>query len=224
MTDFALDLDAVRATPSPDLITPGNAMMLFVDHQPQMFFGAGSSDRVSVINATVGLAKAAKVFDVPVVLSTVAAASFSGPILPQLREVFPKHAIVDRTSMNAWEDTALVDAVKATGRGKIILCGLWTEVCLVLPALSALNQGYEVYVVADASAGVTPAAHEHAMQRMTAAGAVPVTWLQVLLELQRDWARTDTYAATTDVVKEHGGAYGLGVYYAHSMIDPHSAG
>ncbi|WP_420081584.1 hydrolase [Streptomyces sp. JL4002] len=224
MTDFALDLDAVHAAPSPDLITPDNAMMLFVDHQPQMFFGAASTDRVSVINATVGLAKAAKVFDVPVVLSTVAAESFSGPILPQLREVFPKHEIVDRTSMNAWEDTALVEAVKATGRSKIILSGLWTEVCLVLPALSALNQGYEVYVVADASAGVTPAAHEHAMQRMTAAGAVPVTWLQVLLELQRDWARTETYAATTDVVKEHGGAYGLGVVYAHTMIDPHAAG
>ncbi|MFJ9942077.1 hydrolase [Streptomyces erythrochromogenes] len=224
MTDFALDLASVQAAPSPDLITPDNAMMLFVDHQPQMFFGAASTDRVAVINATVGLAKAARVFDVPVVLSTVAAESFSGPILPQLREVFPKHEIVDRTSMNAWEDPALVEAVKATGRSKIVLSGLWTEVCLVLPALSALNQGYEVYVVADASAGVTPAAHEHAMQRMTAAGAVPVTWLQVLLELQRDWARTETYAATTDVVKEHGGAYGLGVFYAHSMIDPHAAG
>jgi nicotinamidase-related amidase len=224
MTGFTLDLDSVHAAPSPDLITPDNAMMLFVDHQPQMFFGAGSTDRVAVINATVGLAKAARVFDVPVVLSTVAAASFSGPILPQLREVLPDHPIVDRTTMNAWEDPALVEAVKATGRGKIILSGLWTEVCLVMPALSALHQGYEVYVVADASAGVTPAAHEHAVERMTAAGAVPVTWLQVLLELQRDWARTDTYAATTDVVKEHGGAYGLGVVYAHSMIDPHAAG
>ncbi|MFF4425531.1 hydrolase [Streptomyces sp. NPDC001549] len=224
MSDFNFDLDAVTAAPSRDLLTPDNAMMLFVDHQPQMFFGAASTDRVAVINATVGLAKAARVFDVPVVLSTVAAESFSGPILPQLREVFPKHEVIDRTSMNAWEDEALVEAVKATGRHKIVLCGLWTEVCLVLPALSALNQGYEVYVVADASAGVTPAAHEHALQRMTAAGAVPVTWLQVLLELQRDWARTETYAATTDVVKEHGGAYGLGVVYAHSMIDPHAAG
>ncbi|MFF9048864.1 hydrolase [Streptomyces parvulus] len=224
MTDFNLDLASVRAAPSPDLITPDNAMMLFIDHQPQMFFGAGSTDRASVINATVGLAKAARVFDVPVVLSTVAAESFSGPILPQLREVFPQHGIVDRTSMNAWEDPALVEAVRATGRGKIVMAGLWTEVCLVLPALSALNQGYEVYVVADASAGVTPAAHEHAMQRMTAAGAVPVTWLQVLLELQRDWARTETYEATTEVVKEHGGAYGLGVAYAHSMIDPLAAG
>ncbi|MER6106091.1 hydrolase [Streptomyces sp. NPDC001832] len=219
-----LDVDSVQAAPSPDLLTPDNAMMLFVDHQPQMFFGAGSTDRVAVVNATVGLAKAARVFDVPVVLSTVAAESFSRPILPQLRAVFPEQNIVDRTSMNAWEEPALVDAVKATGRSKIILSGLWTEVCLVVPAPSALNQGYEVYVVADASAGVTPAAHEHAMQRMTTAGVVPVTWLQVLLELQRDWARTETYAATTDVVKEHGGAYGLGVFYAHSMIDPSAAG
>ncbi|WP_030211574.1 hydrolase [Streptomyces bikiniensis] len=219
-----VDFDTVQAAPSPDLLTPDNAMMLFVDHQPQMFFGAASADRAGVINATVGLAKAATVFDVPVVLSTVAAESFSGPLLPQLREVFPKHEIVDRTTMNAWEDTALVDAVKATGRSKIILSGLWTEVCLVLPALSALSQGYEVYVVADASAGVTPEAHEHAMQRMTAAGAVPVTWLQVLLELQRDWARGETYTQTLDVVKEHGGAYGMGVVYAQSMIDPNAVG
>ncbi|GGR20299.1 hydrolase [Streptomyces roseolus] len=217
-------IDSVKAAPSPDLLTPDNAMMLFVDHQPQMFFGAASSDRAGVINATVGLAKAATVFDVPVVLSTVAAESFSGPLLPQLREVFPKHEIVDRTTMNAWEDPALVEAVRATGRSKIILSGLWTEVCLVLPALSALSQGYEVYVVADASAGVTPEAHEHAMQRMTAAGAVPVTWLQVLLELQRDWARGETYTQTLDVVKEHGGAYGMGVVYAQSMIDPYAAG
>ncbi|WP_395575649.1 hydrolase [Streptomyces sp. BK79] len=219
-----VDFTTVQAAPSPDLLTPDNSVMLFVDHQPQMFFGAASADRAGVINATVGLAKAATVFDVPVVLSTVAAESFSGPILPQLQAVFPKHEVVDRTTMNAWEDPALVDAVKATGRSKIILSGLWTEVCLVLPALSALSQGYEVYVVADASAGVTPEAHEHAMQRMTAAGAVPVTWLQVLLELQRDWARGETYAATLDVVKEHGGAYGMGVVYAQSMINPNAAG
>ncbi|MFF0294821.1 hydrolase [Kitasatospora sp. NPDC004614] len=219
-----VDFDTVHAAPSPDLLTPDNAMMLFVDHQPQMFFGTGSGDRTAVINSTVGLAKAAKIFDVPVVLSTVAAESFSGPILPQLRAVFPEQKLIDRTSMNAWEDAALVEAVKATGRSKIILSGLWTEVCLVLPALSALHQGYEVYVVADASGGVSPQAHEHALQRMTAAGAVPVTWVQVLLELQRDWARTETYVAVTDLVKEHGGAYGMGVVYAQAMVSPHAAG
>ncbi|MFF2614034.1 hydrolase [Kitasatospora sp. NPDC058046] len=220
MVDFA----NVHAAPSPDLLTPDNAMMLFVDHQPQMFFGTGSGDRTAIINATVGLAKAAKIFGVPTVLSTVAAESFSGPILPQLKAVFPDQEIIDRTSMNAWEDEALVEAVKATGRTKIILSGLWTEVCLVLPALSALGQGYEVYVVADASGGVSPLAHEHALQRMTAAGAVPVTWIQVLLELQRDWARAETYVPVTELVMEHGGAYGLGLVYAHSMIDPHAAG
>ncbi|KJS63861.1 hydrolase [Streptomyces rubellomurinus] len=220
MVDFA----TVHAAPSPDLLTPDNAMMLFVDHQPQMFFGTGSGDRTAIINATVGLAKAAKIFDVPTVLSTVAAESFSGPLLPQLRAVFPDQEVIDRTSMNAWEDEALVEAVKATGRRKIVLSGLWTEVCLVLPALSALAQGYEVYVVSDASGGVSPLAHEHALQRMTAAGAVPVTWIQVLLELQRDWARAETYVPVTELVKEHGGAYGLGLVYAHAMIDPHAAG
>lgn len=220
MVDFA----NVHAAPSPDLLTPDNAMMLFVDHQPQMFFGTGSGDRTAIINATEGLAKAAKIFGVPTVLSTVAAESFSGPILPQLKAVFPDQEIIDRTTMNAWEDEALVEAVKATGRKKIILSGLWTEVCLVLPALSALDQGYEVYVVADASGGVTPLAHEHALQRMTAAGAVPVTWIQVLLELQRDWARTETYVPVTELVKEHGGAYGIGLVYAQTMINPHAAG
>lgn len=218
------DINKVQAAPSQDLLTPDNSVMLFVDHQPQMFFAAGSGDRAAVINSTVGLAKTAKAFDVPTVLSTVAAEAFSGPILPQLAEVFPEQEVIDRTSMNAWEDEAFVAAVKATGRKKIILSGLWTEVCLVLPALSALEQGYEVYIVSDASAGVSPAAHEHALQRMLAAGAVPVTWLQVLLELQRDWARQETYVAVTEIAKEHAGAYGLGVVYAQAVIGAHAAG
>ncbi|MEU6313601.1 hydrolase [Streptomyces sp. NPDC047014] len=218
------DITRVHAAPSEDLLTPDNAVMVFVDHQPQMFFATGSGDRAAIINSTVGLAKAARAFEVPAVLTTVAAESFSGPILPQLAAVFPGQKPVDRTSMNAWEDEALVEAVKATGRRKIILSGLWTEVCLVLPTLSALEQGYEVYVVADASGGVTPAAHEHALQRMIAAGAVPVTWLQVLLELQRDWARQETYGAVTEIAKEHAGAYGLGVVYAQSILGAHAAG
>ncbi|MFC9125617.1 hydrolase [Streptomyces sp. NPDC057099] len=214
----------VTATPSPDLLTPDNCAVLFVDHQPQMFFGTGSGDRTAIINATVGLARAARTFDVPVVLSTVAAESFSGPLLPQLAEVFPGRKPVDRTSMNAWEDREFVEAVKATGRRKLVIAGLWTEVCVVLPALSALAQGYEVYVVTDASGGVSPQAHDHAVQRMVQAGAVPVTWVQVLLELQRDWARTETYGAVTDVVKEYGGAYGLGIVYAQAVIGAHAAG
>ncbi|MCS0600027.1 hydrolase [Streptomyces sp. LP11] len=219
-----VDIAEVTASPSPDLLTPDNCAVLFVDHQPQMFFAAGSGDRTAIINAAQGLAKAAKVFDVPVVLSTVAAESFSGPIMPQLAEVFPEQEIIDRTSMNAWEDTAFVEAVKATGRKKLVIAGLWTEVCVVLPTLSAIAQGYEVYVVTDASGGVSPAAHEHAVQRMIQAGAVPVTWLQVLLELQRDWGRTETYVPVTEVAKEHAGAYGLGVVYAQAVIGAHAAG
>ncbi|MER7186685.1 hydrolase [Streptomyces hyaluromycini] len=219
-----VDISQVTATPGPDLLTPDNCAVLFVDHQPQMFFGTGSGDRTAIVNATLGLAKAAKAFDVPVVLSTVAAESFSGPIMPQLADVFPGQKIIDRTTMNAWEDAAFVEAVKATGREKLVIAGLWTEVCVVLPALSAIAQGYEVYVVADASGGVTPQAHEHAVQRMVQGGAVPVTWVQVLLELQRDWARTETYEAVTNVVKEHGGAYGLGLVYAQTMIGAHAAG
>ncbi|MFI8455122.1 hydrolase [Kitasatospora sp. NPDC085464] len=219
-----VDVSQVSATPSPDLLTPDNAVVLFVDHQPQMFFGTGSGDRTAIINATVGLAKAAKAFDVPTVLTTVAAESFSGPLLPQLAAVFPKAEVLDRTSMNAWEDEAVVEAVKATGRGKVVIAGLWTEVCLVLPVLSMIDQGYEVYVVTDASGGVSPQAHEHAVQRMMHSGAVPVTWVQVLLELQRDWARQETYGAVMKIVKEHAGAYGLGVVYAQAVIGEHAAG
>ncbi|MFI8193625.1 hydrolase [Streptomyces sp. NPDC085946] len=205
-----VDLARVTASPSPDLLTPDNCAVLFVDHRPQMFLGTGSGDRAAILNAAVGLAKAARVFGVPVVLSAVAAAPASGPLVPQLAEVFPGHRVIGRTTMNAWEDVAFVEAVKATGRGKLVIAGLWTEVCVALPALSALAQDYEVYVVTDACGGVSPQAHEHAVRRMLRAGAVPVTWLQVLLELQRDWARSATYAATADVVEEHGGAYGLG--------------
>ena len=212
------NLDNVKAAPSEDLITADNSVFLFVDHQPQMFFGVGSGDRTSIINATVGLGKAAKAFNVPTVLTTVAAQSFSGNLLPDLAAVFPGQEIIDRSTMNAWEDERVVEAIKASGRRKIVISGLWTEVCLVLPVLSALGQGYEVFVVADASGGVTPEAHTFAMERMIAAGAVPVTWIQVLLELQRDWARGETYAAVAEIVKAHGGAYGLGMHYAGDFL------
>ncbi|WP_327712792.1 hydrolase [Streptomyces sp. NBC_00464] len=219
-----VNISDVTAAPSPDLLTPDNCAVLFVDHQPQMFFGTGSGDRTAIINSTLGLAKAAKVFHVPVVLSTVAAESFSGPIMPQLAAVFPEKEIIDRTTMNAWEDVAFVEAVKATGRKKLVVAGLWTEVCVVLPTLSAISQGYDVYVVTDASGGVSPQAHEHAIQRMVQGGAIPVTWVQVLLELQRDWARTESYVPVTEVVKEHGGAYGLGLVYAQAVMGAHAAG
>jgi nicotinamidase-related amidase len=216
------NINEVTATPGNALLTPDNSVFVFIDHQPQMFFGTGSDDQTSIINSVVGLGKAAKVFDLPIVLTTVASETFSGHLLPQLREVFPDHAILDRTSMNAWEDSAVVEAIKATGRRKIVLSGLWTEVCLVLPTLSARDQGYEIYVVADASGGVTPAAHAHAIERMTQAGAYPVTWIQVVLELQRDWARVQTYGPVTDLMKQNGGVYGVGLFYANDFIGVHA--
>jgi nicotinamidase-related amidase len=209
---------AAAQSPAPSLLTPDNSAILLVDHQPQMAFAVASHDAGDIVNNTVGLAKTAKAFSVPLVLSTVAAETFSGPIFEEVQGVHPEMQPIDRTTMNAWEDPNFVRAVQATGRTKLVIAGLWTEVCVTLPALSALAEGYEVYVVTDASGGVTREAHDMAVQRMIQAGAIPMTWLQVLLEYQRDWARTETYAATTAIVKEHGRAYGLGVYYAKAML------
>jgi nicotinamidase-related amidase len=218
-----VNIAEVTAAPSPDLLTPDNRAVLFVDHQSQMFFGTGSGDRSAIINSAVSLAKSAKAFDVPAVLSTVDAASFSGPIMPQLATAFPDRKIIDHSTMNAWEDLAFVVAVKATGRKKLVIAVLWTEVCVVLPALSALAQGYEVDLVTDASGGVGSQAHEYAIQRTVQGGAIPVTWVQVLLEPRRDRAPTETYAAVGDAVKEHGGAYSLGMVYVQAVIGADAA-
>ena len=215
MTEF--NLDNVKAAPSEDLITPENSVFLFVDHQPQMFFGVGSGDRKSIVNGTVPSPRRRRHSTSPPCLRR--SPRRASPETCSRRSArFPDNEIIDRTTMNAWEDENLVNAIKATGRRKIVISGLWTEVCLVLPVLSALAQGYEIFVVADASGGVTAEAHEHALLRMVDAGAVPVTWLQILLELQRDWARGETYVATTDIVKAHGGAYGLGLAYAGDFL------
>ena len=204
--------------PSPRLLTPQNSVMILIDHQPQMAFATESIDIVELRNNVTGLAKAAKAFGVPTILTTVAEKSFSGPIFPEVQAVFPDIKAIDRTTMNSWEDPRIVDAVKKTGRKKLVIAALWTEVCGVGPALSAIDEGYEVYFVTDASGGVSHDAHSMAVERMMQAGATPVTWLQVLLEYQRDWARQGTYAATTGIAKEHGGGYGLGIIYAGQMF------
>lgn len=201
-----------------ELLMPDNCAVIFIDHQPQMTFGVTSIDRQSLTNNVVGLAKAAKAFQVPVILTSVEPKSFSGYLWPQLREVCPGQEPIERTSMNSWEDAAFVAAVERTGRKKLVMSGLWTEVCIVFPALHALAAGYEVYVVEDACGGTSVSAHTVAMQRMIQAGVVPVTWLQVLLEFQRDWARRDTYDAVLAIVKQHAGAYGSGVEYAYTMV------
>lgn len=206
---------------SPRLLTPDNCTLLLIDHQPQMAFATHSIDAQSLINNVTGLAKSASIFGVPTILTTVAAKSFSGPIFPTIQAVFPNVRPIDRTTMNSWEDKNVVDAVKRTGRTKLVIAALWTEVCLATAVLSALDDGYEVYAVTDASGGVTMEAHERAIQRMIQAGAVPMTWLQVLLEWQRDWARVGTYDAVIGLAEEHGGAYGLGIDYAKAMFGGH---
>lgn len=212
-----------KGGPSPRLLTPRNSMLLLIDHQPQMAFASHSIDLQLLINNVTGLAKSARIFNVPVVLTTVAAKSFSGPLFATVQEVYPKQDPIDRTTMNCWEDPKVVEAVKKTDRKKLIMAALWTEVCLATAAISALDDGYEVYIVTDASAGVTTEAHDMAVQRMIQAGAVPTTWLQVLLEWQRDWARQETYNAVLSVAKEHAGGYGLGIDYAKTMLGEHAS-
>ncbi|MEK6259704.1 MAG: hydrolase [Planctomycetota bacterium] len=200
------------------LLTPQNCTVIFIDHQPQMTFGVANIDRQTLFNNTLLLAKSAKVFKVPTILTTVETASFSGPMWPQLLDVFPEQNPIERTSMNSWDDKAFVAAVEKTGRKKLVMAALWTEVCLTFPAIQAMEAGYEVYAVADASGGTSVMAHDYAMQRIVQAGAVPVTALQVLLEFQRDWARKETYDDVIGIVKEHCGAYGQGVEYAYTMV------
>jgi nicotinamidase-related amidase len=204
-----------------ELLTPTNSVLLLIDHQPQMTFGVQSIDRQLLKSNTVGLAKAAKAFKVPTILTTVAAKTFSGALWPELQAVFPAYLPLDRTTMNAWEDEAVVEAVKKTERKKIIMAALWTEVCLAFPAICAVKSGYEVYAVYDASGGTSVDAHEMAFERMIQQGIKPLTWLQVLLEFQRDWARTDTYNEVMKIVIEHAGAYGVGVQYAQGLLGGH---
>ena len=200
------------------LLAPLDHTLILIDHQSQMAFATKSIEPVQLRNNAALVAKAARDFGVSTILTTVAAKSFSGPLFSEIQEVFPKEAPIDRTTMNTWEDGRIAERVNSIGKGRIVLAGLWTSVCIVGPALSALEQGFEVYVIADASGDVTEEAHERAMQRMIQAGVRPMTSIQYLLELQRDWARGDTYNQTVATAITHGGGYGLGLVYAKSMF------
>jgi len=200
------------------LLTPDNCVVAMIDLQPQMLFGVGNFDRQTIINNNVALGKAAKVFDVPVILTTVETRSFSGNMWPQIQAVFPHETPIERTSMNSWDDENFVAAVKETGRKKIVLSGLWTETCVALPTIQAIHDGYDIYVVEDCCGDVSQLSHDNAMKRVIQAGAKPVTALMVMLEWQRDWAHKDTYDAVMDIVKTHCGVYGVGVEYAYTMI------
>lgn len=205
-----------------EILTPQNSQVIFIDHQPQMAFGVQSIDRQMLKNNVVGLAKAAKAFGIPTTITTVETEGFSGNTYPELLAVYPQNKILERTSMNSWDDQNVRDALAESaiaGRKKIVVSGLWTEVCNTTFALSCLRDtDYEIYMVADASGGTSVDAHNYAMDRMIQAGIVPVTWQQVLLEWQRDWARKETYEAVMGIVQEHSGAYGMGVDYAYTMV------
>lgn len=205
-------------TPGRTLLSPGDHTLIMIDHQSQMAFATKSIDPVVMRNNAGLVASAAAGFGVSTILTTVAEKTFSGPIFAEIAEAFPGVEAIDRTSMNTWEDPRIAERVNAIGKGRIVFAGLWTSVCIVFPALSALDQGFEVYAIADACGDVTEEAHERALERMVQAGVRPMTSLQYLLELQRDWARTETYELTAGISKRYGGAYGIGMAYAKAMF------
>jgi nicotinamidase-related amidase len=209
------------ATPAASLLSPGDHALILIDFQSQMAFATKSIDAIVLRTNAALIASAAAGFQVPTVLTTVAEKTFSGPMFSEVTAPFPNQAMIDRTTMNTWEDQAVVDRINSIGKKRIVLAGLWTSVCIVGPALSALEQGFEVYVIADACGDVTTEAHDRAMDRMVQAGARPMTSVQYLLEMQRDWARGDTYAMTTGVARDFAGAYGIGLNYAHAMFGGH---
>jgi nicotinamidase-related amidase len=200
------------------LLTPDNCAVIFIDHQPQMFFGVANMDRQDLLNNVLVLAKAAKIFQLPAILTAVESKGFGGNITPRLLDLFPDQTPIERSSMNSWDCQELVTAVKKTGRKNFLIAALWSEACLAFPALQMLEEGYGVYAVEDASGGTSKTAHDAAIRRIEQAGAVSVTALQVLLELQRDWGRKEHYDEVMAVVKEHCGAYGQGVEYAATMV------
>lgn len=206
-------------TNAPEILTPDNSQLIFIDHQPQMAFGVQSMDRQTMKNNAVMLAKAAKLYGVPTTITTVETDSFSGNTYPELLEVFPDNDILERTSMNSWDDQKVRDALEAAGRKKVIVSGLWTGICNNMFAFSAMAEGgYEIFMVEDASGDTSPVAQDAAMRRMEQAGVVPMTTIQTMLEWQRDWARRDTYDGLMDILREHGGAYGMGIDYAYTHV------
>ncbi|WP_338665770.1 hydrolase [Pararoseomonas sp. SCSIO 73927] len=200
------------------LLRPEDSVLVMIDHQPFQMTNLNSHDPQTVLNNSVGLAKAAKAFDVPTILTSVIARQ-GGRIFPQITEVFPGQEVIDRTFVNTWQDKPTVDAVKATGRKQLIIAGLWTEVCVAMPAIQAAGEGWDVTVVTDASGGMSVESHEVAIQRMIAAGVNMMTWFAVLAEWQRDWARTDHVAGVIEVMKQHGGASGIAYLWEQQLLN-----
>lgn len=216
----------ITATPTPAkaLLSPSNHALVLIDFQSQMAFATKSIAPELLRNNAALVSNAAAGFNVPAILTTVAEKSFSGPMFSEITEAFDNQPMLDRTSMNTWEDAAVIEEVNRIGKERLVFAGLWTSVCIVGPVLSALEQGFEVYVITDASGDISEEAHERAVERMVQAGARPITSLQYLLELQRDWARTETYDMTTGIARKWGGAYGLGITYAKTMFGASEGG
>ncbi|WP_377155609.1 hydrolase [Roseateles sp. UC29_93] len=206
------------ASAASRLITPTDHTLVLIDFQAQMAFATQSIDGVSLRNNAAIVARAAAGFKVSTILTTVAARSFSGPMFDEVTDAFPAQELIDRSTMNCWEDANVVRTLNAIGKPRVVLAGLWTSVCIVGPALSALEQGFDVHVLTDACGDVTAEAHERAVARMVQAGAQPMTSLQYLLELQRDWGRAETYELTTGIARQLAGAYGVGIAYANAMF------
>lgn len=202
------------------LLVPEECALLLVDQQAGLAFGVGSNDRQMLLNNVIGLAKTARTFGLPVVVATSATKVYSGPLMPAIQAALPGVASLERRSMNVWEDEATRGAIVGTGRRRLIVSGMLTEACVTFAALSAMANGFEVYVVGDACGGLTGASHDLALRRMESAGARPTSWIQVLLELQRDWTRRATYDQARAIVEAHGGGYGIGLAYARDMIHP----
>ncbi len=211
-------------TPGKTLLTPKDHALILIDFQSQMTFATKSIDTTVLRNNAGLISRAAKGFNVPAILTTVATTSFSGPMYGEITEAFPGQAMVERTSMNTWEDAGVIAEVNRIGKDRLVFAGLWTSVCIVAPVLSALDQGFETYVITDACGDMSAEAHERAVERMIQAGARPMTSVQYLLELQRDWARSETYDLTTGIAKDFAGAYGIGIKYAKAMFGASEGG
>ena len=204
------------------LLTPENSALILIDHQPFQFASLNSHDPQTIINNVVGLAKSAKLFGVPTILSTVLA-DRGGYLIRGIQDVFPEQKPIDRTLINSWQDKSFVEAIKKTGRKQLVLAALWTEICLAMTAIHALADGFNVFFVTDASGGASLEAHEMAVQRIQSAGAVPITWLAVAAEWQRDWAREKTVTGFADILLEHGGGSGIAFAWETQLLASHNS-
>src|ERR1700754_2859140 len=205
-----------------EMLTPKTCAIAFIDSQPAMYQAVQSHDRIVVFNNIQILAKTAKLFKIPTVLSTVAKDTFSGPFMPEVTEVFPKLDIIDRTSMNSCLDANFRKAIAATGRKKFVIAGLWTEACVMFPTLDMLKEGYEIYIPADACGDLSLEAHNRAMDRTVQAGAIPITSAQDVFELQQDWARSETYEGVMDILRAHS-PYGIQVRFSKWALGEHAS-